>query len=91
MDRRYDVLTDAARLGRAFVEGLADRPVGAIADVVELRERLADLRQRLADDGRGCRSLRGRCPRGTARRAYDRVSVLTPVSDAVGVRGATAS
>jgi len=29
MDRRYDVLTDAARLGRAFVEGLADRPVGA--------------------------------------------------------------
>jgi len=31
MDRRYDVLTDAARLGRAFVEGLADRPVGAIA------------------------------------------------------------
>ena len=33
MDPRYDVLTDAARLGRDFVDGLADRHVGATAGI----------------------------------------------------------
>ncbi|MFP5363136.1 MAG: pyridoxal phosphate-dependent decarboxylase family protein [Thermoleophilia bacterium] len=37
MDRRYDVLDDAARLARAFVDSLADRPVGATASLDELR------------------------------------------------------
>ncbi len=41
MDRRYDVLTDAARLARDYVDGLAERPVGAHAGIAELRERLA--------------------------------------------------
>ena len=41
MDPRYEVLTDAARLGREFVDGLAERSVGASAGVCELRERLA--------------------------------------------------
>jgi glutamate/tyrosine decarboxylase-like PLP-dependent enzyme len=40
MDPRYDVLGDAARLGRAFVDGLAERPVGATASIAELRARL---------------------------------------------------
>ena len=37
MDPRYDVLDDAARLARAFVDSLADRPVGATASLDELR------------------------------------------------------
>ena len=41
MDPRYDVLTDAARLARAYVDGLAERPVGPRAGIGELRERLA--------------------------------------------------
>ena len=41
MDPRYDVLTDAARLRARFVDGLAERPVGATAGIAELRERLA--------------------------------------------------
>src|SRR5687768_17302830 len=41
MDPRYDVLGDAARLARDYVDGLAERPVGAHAGVGELRERLA--------------------------------------------------
>ncbi len=41
MDAGYDVLADAARLGRAFVDGLAERRVGPSATVGELRERLA--------------------------------------------------
>jgi glutamate/tyrosine decarboxylase-like PLP-dependent enzyme len=41
MDPRYDVLADAARLGREFVDGLAERPVGPSASIAELRERLA--------------------------------------------------
>jgi glutamate/tyrosine decarboxylase-like PLP-dependent enzyme len=40
MDPRYDVLTDAGRLGRDFVDGLADRHVGATAGIGELLERL---------------------------------------------------
>jgi glutamate/tyrosine decarboxylase-like PLP-dependent enzyme len=41
MDPRYDVLGDAARLAREFVDGLAERPVGATATIDELRARLA--------------------------------------------------
>lgn len=41
MDPRYDVLTDAAQLGRAFVDGLAERPVAATAELEDLRARLA--------------------------------------------------
>ena len=41
MDPRYDVLDDAARLAREFVDGLAERPVGATGPVDELRARLA--------------------------------------------------
>ena len=41
MDPRYDVLTDAARLARHFVDGLGERHVGATAGVSELRDRLA--------------------------------------------------
>jgi glutamate/tyrosine decarboxylase-like PLP-dependent enzyme len=41
MDPRYDVLDDAARLARAFVDGLDARPVGATAGVDALRGRLA--------------------------------------------------
>ncbi len=41
MDDRYDVLADAARLGRAFADGLDERQVGATASIGELRERLA--------------------------------------------------
>jgi hypothetical protein len=41
MDPRYDVLADAARLAREFVDGLGERPVGASAGIGELRERLA--------------------------------------------------
>jgi len=40
MDPRYDVLGDAARLGREFVDGLAERHVGATASIEELRARL---------------------------------------------------
>ena len=41
MDPRYDVLSDAAELAREFVDGLAERHVGASAGIGELRERLA--------------------------------------------------
>lgn len=41
MDARYEVLGDAARLAHVFLDGLAERPVGAAANVAELRERLA--------------------------------------------------
>ena len=41
MDPRYDVLEDAARLARQFVDGLEQRPVGATATLGELRARLA--------------------------------------------------
>ncbi len=40
MDPRYDVLADAARLARAYVDGLAERPVGPTASVAVLRERI---------------------------------------------------
>ncbi len=41
MERSYEVLGDAAEIARAFVDGLATRPVGARADLDELRSRLA--------------------------------------------------
>ena len=41
MDPRYEVLDEAARLAREYVDGLAERPVGATATIGELRERLA--------------------------------------------------
>ena len=40
MDPRYEVLSDAARLAREFVDGLAERPVAPRATIAELRERL---------------------------------------------------
>ena len=54
MDLRYDVLTDAARLAREFVDGLAERPVGAQASIGELRERLA---RPLTDEGEDPRTV----------------------------------
>ena len=36
-DRRYDCLDDAARLARRYLDGLRDRPVGATAELGELR------------------------------------------------------
>jgi glutamate/tyrosine decarboxylase-like PLP-dependent enzyme len=41
MDPRYAVLDDAARLARAYTDGLGDRRVGATAGLEELRARLA--------------------------------------------------
>ena len=41
MDERYEVLNDAAALARDFIDSLPSRPVGAAADVHELRDRLA--------------------------------------------------
>ena len=52
MDPRYDVLADAARLGRAFVDGLAARPVGATASIEDLRDRLARPLTDAGDDPR---------------------------------------
>ena len=40
MDPRYDVLDDAARLAREFVDTLPERPVGERASLDELRARL---------------------------------------------------
>ena len=48
MDARYDVLDDAARLAREFVDGLSLRPVHARASVEELRSLLA---RPLSEDG----------------------------------------
>ncbi|MEA2438878.1 MAG: hypothetical protein QOH76_302 [Thermoleophilaceae bacterium] len=48
MDPRYEVLDDAARLAREFVASLPSRPVGAAADIGELRARLA---RQLTDGG----------------------------------------
>jgi len=52
MDPRYEVLSDAARLGREFVDGLAERPVGASVGVAELRERLARALTAVGEDPR---------------------------------------
>jgi len=54
MDERYAVLDDAARLAREFVDGLPTRPVGARAELAELRARLA---RPLADGGEDPRTV----------------------------------
>jgi glutamate/tyrosine decarboxylase-like PLP-dependent enzyme len=54
MDPRYDVLADAARLSREFVDGLGDRHVGATATIEELRARLG---RPLADAGEDPRTV----------------------------------
>ncbi len=54
MDPRYDVLEDAARLGRDFVDSLAERPVGATATLDELR---APLARPLTDAGEDPRAV----------------------------------
>jgi glutamate/tyrosine decarboxylase-like PLP-dependent enzyme len=41
MDPRYDILEDAVRLAREFTDGLPSRPVGAQAEIDELRSRIA--------------------------------------------------
>jgi hypothetical protein len=48
MDARYDVLGDAARLARDFVDGLPSRPVHARVGIDELRSLLA---RPLTEDG----------------------------------------
>ena len=54
MDPRYDVLTDAAALGRAFADSLPDRHVGATATAAEL---LARLNRPLTDAGEDPRAV----------------------------------
>jgi glutamate/tyrosine decarboxylase-like PLP-dependent enzyme len=41
MDSRYEVLDDAVRLARTYIDSLDSRPVDATADLDELRSRLA--------------------------------------------------
>jgi glutamate/tyrosine decarboxylase-like PLP-dependent enzyme len=53
-DRRYDVLDDAARLARQYLDGLQDRPVGARAGLGELRAVLA---RPLTDEGEDARVI----------------------------------
>jgi glutamate/tyrosine decarboxylase-like PLP-dependent enzyme len=48
MDPRYEVLDDAARLAKSYVDSLGTRPVRATADIDELRTRLT---RPLSDDG----------------------------------------
>jgi glutamate/tyrosine decarboxylase-like PLP-dependent enzyme len=52
VDPRYDVLNDAASLGRAFVDGLPERPVGARADIDELRAALSAPLDEQGEDAR---------------------------------------
>jgi glutamate/tyrosine decarboxylase-like PLP-dependent enzyme len=54
MDPRYDVLDDAARLARDFTGGLSSRPVGAQADIGDLRSRIA---RPLTADGEDARAV----------------------------------
>src|SRR4051794_2955123 len=54
MDPRYDVLDDAARLARVFVDGLAERSVGAQAGIDELR---AALSAPLGEQGEDARTV----------------------------------
>jgi hypothetical protein len=53
-DRRYNCLDDAARLARRHLDGLWDRPVGATAELDELR---AVLRRPLPDEGEDPREI----------------------------------
>ena len=54
MDARYEVLGDAARLARDFVDGLPSRPVNARVGIGELRSLLA---RPLTEDGEDPRSV----------------------------------
>jgi glutamate/tyrosine decarboxylase-like PLP-dependent enzyme len=54
MDSRYEVLDDAARLAKEFVESLPSRPVGAQAGLEELRSRLG---RPLSDEGEDPRAV----------------------------------
>lgn len=54
MDSRYDVLADAARLSREFLDGLGERHVGATAGLQELHARL---NRPLADAGEDPRTV----------------------------------
>jgi glutamate/tyrosine decarboxylase-like PLP-dependent enzyme len=54
MDPRYDVLDDATRLAREFIESLPERPVGERASLEELRARLG---RELTDSGEDPRSV----------------------------------
>jgi glutamate/tyrosine decarboxylase-like PLP-dependent enzyme len=54
MDERYDVLADAARFARDFVDSLSSRPVHARAGIEQLR---AALGGRLGEDGQNPREV----------------------------------
>src|SRR3954470_17402567 len=54
MDPRYDVLDDATRLAREFIESLPERPVGERATLEELRARLG---RELTDRGEDPRTV----------------------------------
>jgi hypothetical protein len=54
MDERYDVLADAARFARDFVDSLSSRPVHARAGIEQLR---AVLGGRLGEDGENPREV----------------------------------
>jgi glutamate/tyrosine decarboxylase-like PLP-dependent enzyme len=54
MDRRYEVLDDAARLAHEFIDSLPSRRVGAEADLDELRSRLG---RRLTEAGEDPRAV----------------------------------
>jgi glutamate/tyrosine decarboxylase-like PLP-dependent enzyme len=56
IDPRYDVLDDAARFARAYVDSLPSRRVGVAASIDELRERIA---RPLSDDGEDPRAVIG--------------------------------
>jgi hypothetical protein len=54
LDRRYEVLDDAARLARAYIDSLPSRPVGASASLAEL---VSQLDRPLSDDGEDPRTV----------------------------------
>jgi glutamate/tyrosine decarboxylase-like PLP-dependent enzyme len=54
IDPRYEVLDDAARLAREYIDSLPSRPVGTPAGPAELRSRLS---RPLADDGEDARTV----------------------------------
>src|SRR5215212_9477317 len=78
MDPRYDVLDDAARLARVFVDGLGERPVGAQAAIDELR---AALSAPLGEQGEDARTvifdLVGSADPGLIASAGPRISALS--------------
>jgi len=54
LDRRYEVLDDATRLARAYIDSLPSRPVDATASVGDL---VAQLERPLSDDGEDPRTV----------------------------------